>query len=219
MNHSLVAEGFGIRLRPVQMEDAAFLVWLRNLDHAKGMIGDSATDTASQEEWLKTYFERDGDYYFVIETTCGIPVGAFGYYNMTSESCDIGRWVVWPVVPAGVPSIIPALDMGFQHLGIHKLQLTVVSTNQRAINLYRRLCFREMHVETGAQIINGESVDQIHMVMEEDDWAKGRKTIMPVALMLGARIRKWEKGAITMFQSPMWPKSLQSQETEQEEQE
>ena len=64
MQHSLQAEDFGIRVRPVRMEDASFIVWLRNLDYAKGRIGDSAKDIASQETWLQTYFQREGDYYF-----------------------------------------------------------------------------------------------------------------------------------------------------------
>jgi hypothetical protein len=31
MEHKLTAEAFGVRLRPVRMEDASFIVWLRNL--------------------------------------------------------------------------------------------------------------------------------------------------------------------------------------------
>ena len=54
MRHVLHAEGFGVRLRPVQMEDAAFIVWLRNQDYVKGKVGDSAPDVASQQKWLET---------------------------------------------------------------------------------------------------------------------------------------------------------------------
>ena len=32
-----------MRLRPVRLEDAAFIVWLRNQEHVKGRVGDSAT--------------------------------------------------------------------------------------------------------------------------------------------------------------------------------
>ncbi len=38
MQHTLHAEGFGVRLRPVRMEDAAFIVWLRNLVAAYDMV-------------------------------------------------------------------------------------------------------------------------------------------------------------------------------------
>ena len=56
------------------MDDAAFIVWLRNLDHARGRLGDSAITEASQQAWLKSYFDRAGDYYFIIETLDGISV-------------------------------------------------------------------------------------------------------------------------------------------------
>jgi len=75
MQHDIQIEGFGVRLRPVRMEDAPFIVWLRNLEHARGRVGDSASTQQSQETWLQAYFQRAGDYYFIVETPGGIPVG------------------------------------------------------------------------------------------------------------------------------------------------
>src|SRR4051794_21143441 len=49
MRHNVQAEGWGIRLRPVRLADAEFIVWLRNLDHARGRVGDSALDTTAQQ--------------------------------------------------------------------------------------------------------------------------------------------------------------------------
>src|SRR5262245_50058972 len=103
MQHSVQAEGFGVRLRPVRLDDAAFIVWVRNLDHAKGKVGDSAKDTASQETWLNSYFQRQGDYYFIIETLAGIPVGAYGIYDVNDGSAESGRWVIRGDVPAAIP--------------------------------------------------------------------------------------------------------------------
>lgn len=202
MNHSIVSEGYGIRIRPVRMDDAGFIVWLRNLDHAKGMVGDTAVDTASQEKWLTDYFQRDGDYYFVIETACGIPVGAFGFYNPTEESIDIGRWVVWTESAAAVPSVLVGIDVGFQRLGARKIHLTVVTTNERAIKLYHWMGFTKTHVETDAQIINGKSVDLMHMEIEEEEWARSRKRLMPVAAMLEVQVKKWEQSSVPMMDKP-----------------
>src|SRR5689334_11003091 len=100
MEHNVTTEGFGVRLRPVALSDAAFIVWLRNLSHAVGRVGDSATDTASQEAWLQKYFTREGDYYFVIETAGGIAVGAYGIYDVRGTSAESGRWIIRPEVPA-----------------------------------------------------------------------------------------------------------------------
>ena len=85
MRHTLQAEGFGVRLRPVRMEDAAFIVWLRNLEHVKGRVGDSAMDASAQETWLRAYFDRQGDYYFIIETLGRTAVGAYEFRHKTKR--------------------------------------------------------------------------------------------------------------------------------------
>jgi len=195
MIHSLIAEGFGVRHRPVRMDDAPFLVWLRNLEHAKGKVGDSAQDSASQEIWLKAYFERNGDYYFVIETACGIPVGAWGIYDVTGESAEIGRWIMRPKTPAPIPSIIPGMEIVFGNLRLHTLRTKVVSTNRRVILLDQQMGFKETRSESAAQIIGGKPVDLIHMEMQAEDWPKARKTLMPIALMMEVQVLKWEQNA------------------------
>src|ERR1700746_3785988 len=99
MRHQFETEGFGVRLRPVRLEDAGFIVWLRNLEHTRGKLGDSAVDVTSQEAWLKTYFEREGDYYFIAETLSGIPMGTHGLYGVCGASAEAGRLIIRPDVP------------------------------------------------------------------------------------------------------------------------
>src|SRR5437660_9557969 len=135
MQHSVQTEGFGIRLRPVRMDDAAFIVWLRNLDHVKGRIGDSAPSEAAQKAWLESYFQRPGDYYFIIETRGGIPVGTYGVYDAKGKSAESGRWVIRPDVLAAIPSAILALDLDFGSLGFSELRVNTVSTNQPVLSL------------------------------------------------------------------------------------
>lgn len=175
------------------MSDAEFLVWLRNSEHARGKVGDSAMDVPEEEKWLTAYFKRDGDYYFITETACGIPVGAFGIYDVTGTSAEIGRWIIRPGVPAGVPAIIPGVDIAFEQLGLSELRTKVVSTNRRVIRLDQQIGFRQTHVEPAAQIIGGKPVDLIHMTMTSEDWSVARKKLMPVALMTEVQIRAWEK--------------------------
>src|SRR5262245_55110078 len=101
MHHVLSNEGYGVRIRPVRMSDAAFIVWLRNQDHAKGKLGDSATDVSAQESWLTNYFDRAGDFYFVAETRNeSLRVGTTSIYDLTGDTAETGRFVVSPEVPA-----------------------------------------------------------------------------------------------------------------------
>src|SRR6185503_1632655 len=173
MDHSLQIEGFGVRLRPVRMEDAGFIVWLRNLEHAKGRVGDSATSVAAQETWLKTYFQRQDDYYFIIETAGRIAVGAYGIYHVTGPSAESGRWIIRTDVPAAIPSAILAFDLAFGKLGLKELRVKTVSTNQGVLTLNRKFGFREAGVDSGTQI-NGQPVDQIKFLLDAAEWSRRR---------------------------------------------
>jgi len=202
MNHSLIAEAFGIRHRPVKMEDAEFFVWLRNLEHAKGKISDSSRDVTDQEEWLRAYFQREGDYYFVTETTSGIPVGAFGIYAIADRTAEIGRWVVRPDVPAALPSALLAFDLAFGQLGLSQLSAKAVATNQRALKLYLKFGFHQTCIESGAQSIGGHAVDLIHLLMPADEWNNARPLFLKMAHMVEVQIRKWERDSLRNSKTP-----------------
>jgi len=194
MQHKIQAEGFGVRLRPVQAEDAEFIVWLRNLEHVKGRVGDSATDAASQRAWLEAYFKRPGDYYFIVETMGGIAAGAYGIYDVTGPSAESGRWVIRPDVPAAIPSAILAFDTAFGRLGLRELRVKTVSTNRTVLSLNRKLGCRQTRVEPAAQVICGQPVDLVHFVLDGKDWPRVREGLLPMARLAERQVREWEQG-------------------------
>jgi RimJ/RimL family protein N-acetyltransferase len=193
MRHTIQSEGFGVRLRPVRMEDASFIVWLRSQDHARGRVGDSATDTAAQEDWLRAYFDRPGDYYFIIETHRGIAVGAYGIYDVADSSAESGRWIIRPEVPAAIPSAIQAFEIAFGNLGLRELRAKTVSTNRVVLSLNRKFGFRQTGVETAAQIISGQAVDLVTFLLEAKDWPKIREGLLPLAGLAEKQVREWEQ--------------------------
>ena len=196
MRHTLQAEGFGVRLRPVRMEDAGFIVWLRNLEHAKGKVGDSAMDTAAQENWLRAYFDREGDYYFIIETQGGIAVGAYGIYDRTGDSAESGRWIIRPELPAAIPSALLAFEIAFERLALRELRVKTIATNRTVLSLNRKFGFRQTRIEPGAQLIGGQLVDQVHFVLEAEDWRKKREGLVPLARLAEEQVREWEQAQV-----------------------
>jgi RimJ/RimL family protein N-acetyltransferase len=192
MHHTLQAEGFGVRLRPVRMEDAAFIVWLRNLEHVRGRVGDTALDVAGQEAWLRKYFEREGDYYFVAETRGGIPVGTHGVYDLAGGSAEKGRQAVRPEVMVGVTVAILATDIAFGQLGLRELRSNTVSTNQNVISLHRKSGFQQVGVLRNHQIIDGKPVDLVQFLLTPEDWARARERQLPLARLAGEQLLEWE---------------------------
>jgi RimJ/RimL family protein N-acetyltransferase len=196
MQHTLQAEGYGVRLRPVTVEDAAFIVWLRNLQHARGRVGDSATEVASQQAWQNDYFARPGDYYFIIQTPGGIPLGTYGLWDLADHSAESGRWIARPDVPAAIPSAILGLDLAFRRLGLSQLRVKTVSTNLPVLSLNRKFGMRPTGVERGTRVIGGRAVDQVCFVLEAEAWAEARKRLIPLAELAAKQVRIWEAGEL-----------------------
>jgi RimJ/RimL family protein N-acetyltransferase len=186
-----MAEGFGVRLRPVRMEDAAFIVWLRNLDHVKGKLGDSATKVAHQEAWLKEYFAREGDCYFITETLSGISVGTHGLYEPSNGSAEAGRLIMRPGVPAAVATSLITFDLAFGEMGLVELRGTSVSTNVKVHSYVAKFGFRTVRVETAAKVVAGQPVDIIHFAMTAAEWQKNRPGVLPIARYAEGQIRDW----------------------------
>ena len=193
MRHSIHAEGFGVRLRPVQVTDAAFLVWLRNQDYVKGRVGDSAPDADRQQQWLETYFERDGDYYFVLETLGGIPLGTNSLYGQSGKRAEWGRYIVRPEVQAALASAILIFDLAFGRLALSELLARCVSTNLKVHSLVKKCGFRQTETKCACQIIGGQPVDMIHFLLPAGDWPERRKRLLPLAEFAETQIKEWEK--------------------------
>jgi RimJ/RimL family protein N-acetyltransferase len=193
MRHSLHTAGFGVRLRPVRMDDAAFIVWLRNQDYVKGRVGDSASDAVSQQKWLETYFEREGDCYFILETLGGIPLGTNGVYNISGQNAEWGRYIIRPEVQAAVSSAILIIDLAFEKLKLRELLARCVSTNLNVHSLVKKYGFRQMKTEFASQIIGGQPVDMIHFVLKAGDWPGCRRHLLPLVEFAETQIKEWEK--------------------------
>ena len=194
MQHSWKAEGFGVRIRPVRLDDAAFIVWLRNLEHTKGKLGDSAVGVADQEAWLHTYFAREDDFYFMVETPGGLRVGTHGLYNVSGGSGEAGRLIIRPEVPAAVPTSLITFDLAFGEMGIKELRGTSVSTNEKVHSYVRKFGFRQTGIEAGARVIAGQPADIVHFAMTAAEWSQNRAGVLPIARYAEKQIRAWEAG-------------------------
>lgn len=193
MKHSLQIEGFNLRLRPVRLDDAAFIVWLRHLDHVKGRVGDSAHDAPAQEAWLEKYFEREGDYYFIVETQGGISLGTHAIYEVRGASAEQGRNIVRPEVLAGAPVGILGTNLAFDMLGLSEIRASVVSTNRQVLSLHRKAGFKQGEILRAAQTIGDQPVDLIQFFLKAEDWPKAREVMLPLAELAGRLVLDWDK--------------------------
>ena len=73
MRHSVSKSAFGVCIRPVTMADAAYIVQLRTQPRVVGTVGDTSSDVEVQQQWINRYFDRDDDYYFIVEVLPAAP--------------------------------------------------------------------------------------------------------------------------------------------------
>lgn len=181
-----------MRLRPVRMEDAAFIVWLRNSDHAKGKLGDSAATAEGQKSWLQTYSDRTGDYYFIVETTGGVSVGTIGIYDHAAASAEFGRFIIAPGVQAALSAMVLCCNLAFERLALSELRATSVGTNVKLHSFIRKLGFQQTSIDRAERRIKGEMVDIFNFSLTANDWLEQRDSFVPLADYAGRRISEWE---------------------------
>ena len=141
MNDVPVLEGFGCRLRPVTVADAAFIIRVRNQPKAIGKLHATSTSLADQEAWIRRYLARAGDYYWVIESVrTGEPVGVIGLYDVTPDGREAmpGRWTMLPQEDVdGMAPILLTYGFAFETLGVTRLVISVVPDNRRIIRFHQ----------------------------------------------------------------------------------
>jgi RimJ/RimL family protein N-acetyltransferase len=169
---------------------------LRNLDHVKGRVGDSATDVASQEAWLRTYFDRLGDYYFVVETSEGVPLGTCAIYDVVGTCAETGRFIMRPDVAAAVPTSILSFDLAYNQMGLTELRATSVVSNLKVHSYLRRVGFRQVALEQGGRVIGGQGIDMIHFVQSAGDWLRVREETVALGRRAETQIREWEPAQV-----------------------
>jgi RimJ/RimL family protein N-acetyltransferase len=173
MEHKITLEKYAMRIRPVRLEDAAFIVRLRNSPHALGKIGDTAQDVSAQEGWLKKYFQRENDYYFIVEKMRdGRAVGACSLYDIQGGVAEWGRWVIEPRVPAASISMWLSFHAAFDLLGLQTLRFLVVEDNARMLSILKRIGAAWIGISPAPRVIGARSVRLAELRVGKAEWPR-----------------------------------------------
>ena len=148
-----ILEGYGCRLRPVAVEDAAFIVNLRNQPFAKGTIHATSTSVDRQIQWIVNWQQRENDYYWIIEAPGEVSesIGTIGFYDLElglGEGMP-GRWVMLPQTRVNIMAPFLLLyGFVFEELCLNRVVMDVVASNKKV---------RRFHELYGARYIQAPS--------------------------------------------------------------
>ncbi len=178
MDHSIIQNGFGLRLRPVRIEDADFILKLRCNPKLNRFIGDTSPDIEMQKKWMWDYFKRPGDYYFCMELEkTGNPVGAIAIYNVLADlsKAEWGRWIISPEILAAPASAYLIYKIALEQLGLSQVYCRTLADNFPVVSFHDSLGAERQGILKNDAIIRGEPKDHVLHQVDQEHW----KTIKP----------------------------------------
>ncbi len=138
-----LVQGKYVKLRLVELEDARFIVTLRNYAKSQKFLSATSTSIEAQEQWMRDYKlrEKQGiEFYYIIELQGGNSVGLIRLYDLKSDIFSGGSWIIAPGHPhhIAVETVLLLYDLCFDQLGYEKILLQVVKENQSVIRFHKR---------------------------------------------------------------------------------
>jgi hypothetical protein len=134
----LSIEKYGIKLRLVELEDAEFILSLRNNPTLNKFLSPTSSDITLQIEWLQKYKIRESnneEFYFVAEDESGIRYGTTRIYNIYDASFEAGSWIFLKDSPVdmAVKADIISREFGFEFLNAEYCRYEVLKKNKKVI--------------------------------------------------------------------------------------
>ncbi|UVI28643.1 GNAT family N-acetyltransferase [Paenibacillus spongiae] len=170
MNHNIVVERFGVRLRPVTMDDADFIFQLRRAPELSKYIGEVDSRFSVHRSWLDQYFEREGDYYFCIELLSGKAVGTISIYDIADNKGNWGRWIISPNIPAAPASVWLVFHVAFDILGLSSVYSNTVIDNASVVSFHDNCGLIRTGIERGGLTIKGVVYDTVIHTASKENW-------------------------------------------------
>lgn len=166
-------EGFGLRLRCVDVADAAFALDLRRDPELTLYLPPLEISLADQEAWIRTQRAKDGDWYFVAERRFGgQPEGFISVYGLdpVARRAEWGRWILRPGSLAAWESEFLMHRFAFDVLGLQEVFCRTITLNERALKNHDDMgMVRERTIPAHFEV-RGARYDAIEHVMTAARW-------------------------------------------------
>ena len=159
--------GKSIFLREVSIEDAEFIVNLRNDPVKSKYISYTSSDINNQKEFIINYNKSINDFYFIICDWKFNPLGTIRIYDIIDESFCWGSWIISDNAPlnTAIESALLIYDFGFYALHYSSSHFDVKKENKRVLQFHQRF---------GA-IIVGEDDLNYYFNYTRDNYLEARK--------------------------------------------
>jgi len=173
VEHSISLTCVRYRVRPVTLEDASFIVELRNDPLLNRYLHEISPRVEDQVAWLERYFLRRDDYYFIVEDAdSGERHGAIGIYDIEENAAgaEWGRWILKHGSMAAIESAWLIYEVGFSKMRLARLSSRTLIENPQVISFHDSFGASRTAVLEGHYLVGGERKSAIEHRIEATAW-------------------------------------------------
>lgn len=193
MRHEHVVVGHALRLRPIQVDDAAFVLRLRCDPTLNRYLHATAPDLQAQRQWLAAYEARDGDCYFVIEALAdGSPQGLIAVYDIdpATRCGEWGRWMLLPGSMAAIESAWLVYRLAFETLGLAEVYCRTVADNQAVVSFHDSCHIGRRRLLPAVFELAGQRFDAVEHRVAADAWPALSARLEPLARAMAKKVQR-----------------------------
>jgi RimJ/RimL family protein N-acetyltransferase len=171
MQHNFTLYEKSFKIRPINNQDAEFCLTLRNNPVLNSFLNSTSTKVEDQINWLEKYYEKDDDFYFVIEKLKdNTKEGLIALYDIDFENktAEWGRWILMPGSLAAVESALMIYKFAFHHMNLEKIYSRTVSLNEKTVSFHDSCGIIEKKILKNYFNFNGNLVNSIQHTVTKD---------------------------------------------------
>jgi RimJ/RimL family protein N-acetyltransferase len=175
VRHDIHLRGHAYEIRPVEMGDAAYMLGLRTDPELSRLIHPTSPRLEDQQEYLHRYFERPGDYYFiVVRTSSGRCEGTIAVYDVdpTRGQAEWGRWVMAHDSMAAPESALLIYRVAFNALGLNRTYSRTALANHHVVAFHEYCGLQTNTAVSLKHDFGGIEYEAVEHFLTRDRWPR-----------------------------------------------
>jgi RimJ/RimL family protein N-acetyltransferase len=192
MRHDLILAGPAFRLRPITDTDALLVLELRSDTKRNHYLHAIPPHLDEQLAWFARYYERPGDYYFVVERqdSCAAE-GVISLYDVDPQGDygEWGRWILRPGSLAAVESAWLIYRCAFEQLGLKRVFCRTVAENVLVISFHDSCGITAKRLLPGHFNLGGKPADAVEHEVTRETWSAINPRLQKLAEVAARKLR------------------------------
>lgn len=185
MDHDIAITGFAYCLRPLRMDDAAFIYGLRSDPDLTRYLAGGPKSLQDQQRWQEAYLGRLDDYCFVVERIRDHrPEGTIAVYEISDDGrrAEWGRWLIRRDSLAAAESVYLIHKISFEHLMIDTLYSRTNIENKKVVSFHDNRGPTRRSIVEDCGWLRGRPITAVEHAVERFGWPENGEVLRSMTL-------------------------------------